>query len=162
MAGVQAMGDALPDVVGRRGDNLLAYPNAGTLDLGRRIKTNLHLAGADALLTAGDWDRDGYTDVITRDGGTLYLYRGSGTRKFSPPVTLATGFGGVRLLAAVGDMTGDGFPDLMGQPSGGSTPVRISAMVPAVDSAPVVSWVWWVRSDSMAVSPARLICSADR
>ena len=35
-----------------------------------------------------------------------------------------------------------------------SAPVTISAMVPAVDSAPVVSWVWWFCSESMTVSPA--------
>ena len=119
-AGVQAMGDPLPDVIGRRGDDLYAYPNSGTLDLGPRIRTNLRLAGADLLLTAGDWDRDGYTDVITRTAGVLYLHRGTGGGKFAPAVAIGSGFSGVTLLAAVGDMTGDGYPDLMGQPSGGS------------------------------------------
>ena len=32
-------------------------------------------------------------------------------------------------------------------------------MVPAVDSAPLVSWVWWLRSASVNVSTARLIWS---
>ncbi len=119
-AGVQAMGDPLPDVIGRRGSDLYVYPNSGTIDLAPRIRTNLHLAGVDQLLTAGDWDRDGYTDVITRTGGDLLLHRGSGGRKFAPATRIGSGFSGVRLLAAVGDMTGDGYPDLMGQPSGGS------------------------------------------
>jgi hypothetical protein len=119
-AGVQAMGDPLPDVIGRRGADLYAYPNAGTLDLAPRIRTNLRLADADLVLTAGDWDRDGYTDVISRTGGDLFLHRGRGGRKFAAPVKIGTGFAGERLLAAVGDMTGDGYPDLMGQPVGGS------------------------------------------
>jgi hypothetical protein len=82
----------------------------------------MKVGGVDALLNAGDWDRDGLGDVILRKAstGVLHLRRGDGEGGFADPVVLAKGFGGVGLLAAVGDMTGDGWPDLMGQPAGGS------------------------------------------
>ena len=111
-----------PDVVGRRGDDLYTVPNVGTVNLEPAIRTNLRLAGANAILSVGDWDRDGYGDVVLRktETGALRLRRGDGTGHFAKPVTIGTGFGDVGLLAAVGDMTGDGYPDLMGQPRGGS------------------------------------------
>lgn len=121
-AGSQLAGGPALDVVGRKGVDLYTWPNAGTVDLEPAIPTNLRLGSADAILTVGDWDRDGYGDVVVRKTttGNLVLRRGDGTGHFAAGIALGTGFGGVRLLAAVGDMTGDGFPDLMGQPQGGS------------------------------------------
>jgi hypothetical protein len=116
-----AAGSRAPDLVGLSGDKLEVWTNPGTFDLGRPIDTRVRVPGADALLAAGDWDRDGYGDVITRrtSTGSLYLRRGDGHGHLGPPTLLASGFGGVGKLAAVGDMTGDGYPDLMGQPHGG-------------------------------------------
>ncbi len=113
--------DELPDVVSRRGDTVLTYPNRGTVNLLPPINTGVSLRGANAIFNAGDWDRDGDGDFIYRTKkGTLFLRPGDGTGTFGDRVRLARGFGQVRLLAAVGDMTGDGWPDLMGQPSGSS------------------------------------------
>jgi hypothetical protein len=113
-------GDA-PDVVGLSGSDVVAWINSGAFDLGAPIDTGQSFAGADAVLAAGDWDRDGYGDVIEQNAsnGNLYLLRGNGRGRLRKPVLLATGFGNVGKLAAVGDMTGDGYPDLMGQPRKG-------------------------------------------
>ncbi|MFC6287777.1 FG-GAP-like repeat-containing protein [Nocardioides sp. GCM10027113] len=111
-----------PDVVMRRGSDLLLVPHRGTYDTGEPIATGMRLGGVNALLSAGDWDRDGLGDVIVRKvkNGNLVLRRGNGEGGFESGTRLARGFGNVSLLAAVGDMTGDGWPDLMGQPAGGS------------------------------------------
>jgi hypothetical protein len=115
------VGNRLPDVVSRKGADVLTYPNLGTVDLLPALDTGLDLPAANALLNAGDWDRDGFSDLVYRtDRGALFLRRGDGKGHFGTRVKLATGFGQVRLLAAVGDMTGDGRPDLMGQPAGAS------------------------------------------
>ena len=117
----QLAGDGSPDLVARKGGNLLVYRNSGTTETRAPIATGMDLSKSDLVLNAGDWDRDGFGDVINRnkDTGALFLRRGDGTGHFAAPVRIAQGFKGVALLAAVGDMTGDGWPDLMGQPSGG-------------------------------------------
>ncbi len=115
------VGNRLPDVVSRKGGDVLTYPNLGTVDLLPALDTGLNLSTANALLNAGDWDRDGFSDLVYRtERGALFLRRGDGTGHFGNRVKLAPGFDQVRLLAAVGDMTGDGWPDLMGQPAGAS------------------------------------------
>jgi hypothetical protein len=116
-----AAGSLAPDLVALSGDRLKVWTNSGTFDLGRRIDTGAKAPDADALLSAGDWDRDGYGDVLVRTASTgdLYLLRGDGHGHLGAPTLLASGFGAVGKLAAVGDMTGDGYPDLMGQPHGG-------------------------------------------
>ena len=115
-------GSSAPDLVARRGDDLVTIAHQGTFNLGRPIPTGVNLAGANAILNVGDWDRDGSGDIVFRraSDGALILRRGDGRGGFAAAVKIADGFGAVRLLAAVGDMTGDGRPDLMGQPKGGS------------------------------------------
>jgi hypothetical protein len=116
-----AAGSRAPDLLALAGDKLKVWTNSGAFNLGRPIDTGARVPGADALLAAGDWDRDGYGDVIIRRAadGNLYLRLGDGHGHLGAPSLLARGFGGVGKLAAVGDMTGDGYPDLMGQPHGG-------------------------------------------
>lgn len=117
----QYAGDGLPDVVSRRGSDVLTYPNLGTVDLLPPIRTGVDLSRADAVFNAGDWDRDGDGDMVYRTKkGAVFLRPGDGTGAFGDRVRLAGGFGEVRLLAAAGDVTGDGWPDLMGQPAGSS------------------------------------------
>ena len=118
----QLVGDQTPDLVARAGDRLVVFGNAGTTETRAPIATGVNLSGANLVLNAGDWDRDGSGDIISRSkkNGALYLRSGDGTGHFAPARKIGGGFGGVQLLAAVGDMTGDGFPDLMGQPRGGS------------------------------------------
>jgi hypothetical protein len=114
-------GTLAPDLVARRGDDLVTIAHHGTFNLGRPIRTGVNLAGANAILNVGDWDRDGSGDIVFRRSadGALILRRGDGRGGFAAAVKIGGGFGPVRLLAAVGDMTGDGYPDLMGQPKGG-------------------------------------------
>ncbi|WP_372728119.1 FG-GAP-like repeat-containing protein [Nocardioides sp.] len=119
---VDLIGNAAPDLLVRRGDELMTYPSTGGYETGRPIDSGVQVKNANTLLNAGDWDRDGHGDIIVRSGrsGALFLRRGDGQGHFGKSQVLAKGFGGVGLLAAVGDMTGDGWPDLMGQPRGSS------------------------------------------
>ncbi|HEX3222116.1 MAG TPA: FG-GAP-like repeat-containing protein [Nocardioides sp.] len=114
-------GSRPPDVVAVSGDKVKVWVNPGGFDLGAPIDTGANLSGANRILVAGDWDRDGYGDVVVRQAqsGNLVLWRGDGSGRLTRAGVLAKGFGSVGKLAAVGDMTGDGFPDLMGQPQGG-------------------------------------------
>jgi hypothetical protein len=115
------VGSHAPDVVAISGDAVRVWANSGGFDLGSPIDTRADLSGADRILAAGDWDRDGFGDVVTRQSanGRLVLWRGDGRGHLTRAQVLATGFGGVGKLTAVGDMTGDGFPDLLGQPRHG-------------------------------------------
>ena len=114
-------GDALPDAVSRKGEDIRTYRNLGTVELLPATPAGFNLGNANAVFNAGDWDRDGDGDVVYRTtDGVLFLRPGDGSGRFGDRVRIGTGLGNVRLLAAVGDMTGDGFPDLMGQPTGGS------------------------------------------
>jgi hypothetical protein len=117
----QVHGSKAPDVVSLAGGKVRAWINPGGFTLGRPIDSHADLSGADKIMVAGDWDRDGHGDVVTRNAssGKLALWRGDGHGHLKRATTLATGFGQVGKLAAVGDMTGDGFPDLVGQPRGG-------------------------------------------
>ncbi len=122
LSGAGLAGNSSVDLLARRGGDLVIYPSAGTFETGRPIATGLRVPAADALLNAGDWDRDGYGDILIRNknNGSLVLRSGNGRGGFAKATTVGTGFGNVGLLAAVGDMTGDGWPDLMGQPRGGA------------------------------------------
>jgi len=120
----QLVRDGTPDVLVRSGGTVSVLGNYGGTETRTPIATGVMIPTADALLNAGDWDRDGHGDIISRNpDGQLALRRGDGAGHFAAPVVIGTGFAGVGLLAAVGDMTGDGYPDLMGQPAGGA--VRI-------------------------------------
>ncbi len=118
------VGDASPDMIGVKGNSLVVVPNKGTFELGQPIDTGVSFEAADAIINAGDWDRDGAGDVITRGtDGSLNLYRGNGAGQLSEPMKMADGFAAVGGLKAVGDVTGDGFPDLLGTPTGGVSSV---------------------------------------
>jgi hypothetical protein len=111
-------GSKAPDVVALDGDRVKGWVNAGGFTLGRPVDTHADLSGANRILVAGDWDRDGYGDVVTRQSrsGNLVLWRGDGHGHLTRTQALASGFEHVGRLTAAGDMTGDGFPDLIGQP----------------------------------------------
>ena len=116
------VGDPAPDMIGVKDNSLVVVAHKGTFELGAPIDTGMSFAGANAVLNAGDWDRDGAGDVITRDGnGSLQLYRGNNSGQLAAPVALGSGFGAVTGLMAAGDVTGDGFPDLLGTASGALT-----------------------------------------
>ncbi|SDK22793.1 Repeat domain-containing protein [Nocardioides sp. YR527] len=118
---VNLAGNSLPDLMMRSGSTLYVKPNSGRVSLAKPIDSGVNLAGATALMNAGDWNRDGKGDFLAKmSDGSVRLYRGYGTGKFTSPVTIATGLGSVGVMDAVGDVTGDGFPDLMGRTSDGT------------------------------------------
>jgi hypothetical protein len=114
-------GSKAPDVVALDGGQVRAWINPGGFTLGRPIDTHADLSGANRILVAGDWDRDGHGDVLTRQSrtGDLVLWRGDGHGHLIRARVVGTGYEHVGRLTAVGDMTGDGFPDLIGQPRHG-------------------------------------------
>ncbi|MEV7431596.1 N-acetylmuramoyl-L-alanine amidase [Nocardioides sp. NPDC092400] len=122
------VGTPHPDLLVRNATDGLAYvlplvaDEAGTVSTAAPVPTGIRVRGADALLSVGDWDRDGFGDMVvrTKATGVLKVRRGDGTGHFSKAVPIGSGFGGVSLLSAAGDMTGDGWPDLLGQPAGGA------------------------------------------
>lgn len=122
VGGGDVAGNAMPDLYSLSGGRLLLYQNRGTFNAGAPLDTGVTAPDADVVLTAGDWDRDGFGDVVLRSAktGRLLLRRGDGEGHLGTATVLAQDFSKVKLLAAVGDMTGDGWPDLMGQPAGGS------------------------------------------
>lgn len=122
LGAVQLLGNKAPEIVVRKGKWVSVFANEGTTELRPPIATGIKAGGADLLLNAGDWDRDGHGDIIIRkrSNGALLLRRGDGKGGFGKATRIATGFKNVKLLAAVGDMTGDGYPDLMGQPRNGA------------------------------------------
>ncbi|MEO5664714.1 MAG: FG-GAP-like repeat-containing protein [Nocardioides sp.] len=114
------VGDAAPDLIGVKGNSLVVVANKGTFELGAPLDTGAVFADANAIINAGDWDRDGAGDVITRGAdGALWLYHGNGAGQLAAPTQIGSGFAVVDGLTAVGDVTGDGFPDLLGTPAGG-------------------------------------------
>ena len=118
------VGDAAPDLVAVKGNALVVVAHKGTFELGAPIDTGVSFADANAIINAGDWDRDGAGDVITRrSDGSLWLYRGNNAGLLVEAGSLGTGFGTVAGLMAAGDVTGDGFPDLLGTPEGGALSV---------------------------------------
>ena len=126
-------GTTAPDLVVRRGEDLLVLAGAGTFETGRTVETNVTARRATLVLNAGDWDGDGFGDLLLRQpNGAVKLRAGDGQGTFAGAVTIGRGMGDVRMLEAVGDMTGDGWPDLMGQPAGGAMriyPGRGSALL---------------------------------
>ena len=120
------VGTPAPDLIARRVSDqqaiILPIETTPTgVALGKPVATGLSLKKSTAVLSVGDWDRDGFNDIVTRSKkGALRVRRGDGTGHFvGAPIPLGTGFKTVSMLAAVGDMTGDGYPDLMAQPAGG-------------------------------------------
>jgi hypothetical protein len=119
------VGTPAPDLVARRisDGQAIVLPietTATGVRLGKPVATGLSMERSTAVLSVGDWDRDGFNDIATRSKkGALRVRRGDGKGHFvGDPIPLGTGYNAVAMLAAVGDMTGDGYPDLMGQPSG--------------------------------------------
>ncbi len=123
--GGSVLGGGLPDLIGRKRDRLKAFASAGTYNLGAPIRTSMYLGNVDAILNAGDFDRDGHGDVITRgkNTGRLLLRRGDGRGNFASAIRLGDGFEDATELSVIGDLTGDGDPDLVVERPGGKVSV---------------------------------------
>ena len=124
MAVAQVTGSRAADLLTLVGDSLVVRRNLGGTESLPRVVTDLRLPAATALLSVGDWDRDGDGDLVSRtSGGTLVLHASTGRGRFAVPVPLARGFSRVGALSGAGDVTGDGRPDLVGNVRGRGTVV---------------------------------------
>jgi hypothetical protein len=170
--GVDVTGDGWPDVLARRAGQVVVVPHKGTTEVMEPMVTNVDLAGANRLMTAGDMNGDGHGDVVVRQGkGVLNLYRGDGQGGFATKVRIGTGFSDVENLRSVGDVTGDDKPDLLGTRAGRALvwPGRGAAELGAPVAAPAAlvdyfrpeanaakSWDW-----ATTVSDLRLVGAPD-
>lgn len=158
------------DLVGRQGDALVVVPNADTYEIGAPIDTGRTLPSANALINAGDWDRDGKGDIITRSSttGALYVWRGIGGGKLASGSQIATGFTRFSNITVIGDVTGDGYPDLVATgPTGKSfvypgnglkgIKARLAAPLGAVMKLPVstVAYDWVVPVSNLTKSSTK-------
>lgn len=72
------------------------------------------------VVSAGDWDLDGYPDVIgVNAAGDLMLYRGNGHDGWLSAKRIGSGWGGMTAVVAAGDFVGDGRPDLLARDAAG-------------------------------------------
>ncbi|MFN8107642.1 MAG: FG-GAP-like repeat-containing protein [Nocardioidaceae bacterium] len=69
--------------------------------------------GANLLVSAGDWNRDGRPDVIARVGSNLNLFLGKPKLRWSKPILLSGGFSNYTSIAVPGDINGDGVNDVV-------------------------------------------------
>lgn len=75
--------------------------------------------GANLLVGAGDWNRDGRPDVIARVGSNLNLFLGRSKLRWSKPILLSGGFANYTSVAVPGDINGDGVNDVVALRSDG-------------------------------------------
>lgn len=75
----------------------------------------------DKVLSAGDFDGDGFGDVLARHAasGDLYLFPGNSQAQLGVPTRVGTGWQGMRQLSAGVDLTGDRRPDVVAVDSAG-------------------------------------------
>lgn len=106
------------DVVGinRAGRPAVSAHN-GRRNFEAPITTTNKIPATSAVLSVGDWNRDGRNDIITRhnNGARLTLRLGLGNGKFANGITMVGNWSRITELAAVGDVTGDGMVDLAGR-----------------------------------------------
>jgi hypothetical protein len=118
--------DGAPDVVARRGDDLLLFPVRGSGTLGRAVELGSGWRGYDVVVGPGDLTGDDVPDLLARNRttGALWLFPRTGPLYGRPgwgkPVKVGTAVKGLSLLTGAGDLTGDGRPDLLARTSTGT------------------------------------------
>jgi hypothetical protein len=113
-------GDGRADLLVRTGNGQLrAYLGIGQsyFNPGGGIKSISLGSGwnsYNALVYAGDLNRDGHPDLVARDSaGRLWLFASTGTGRFHTRALIGSGWGGYVKLIGAGDLTGDGVGDLL-------------------------------------------------
>jgi len=110
-------GTGYPDLLAKDWTNgtLYSYPGNGTSVVpGSRRTLGTGWNSMNAILRAGDLNRDGAEDVIARQSnGDLWFYPGTGGAGVGTRKKLATNWNTVQQITPVGDLTKDGYPDLV-------------------------------------------------
>lgn len=112
---------AITDVLMRGSSNALFRTSpVGTTDMGYAQKLSAANWGAmNAVVSAGDLNRDGRSDVIARNGaGSLYFYPGTATGLGTAKL-VGSGWSVMTSITGAGDMTGDGIPDVVATTAAG-------------------------------------------
>jgi subtilisin family serine protease len=91
---------------------LIFAPNAGGGSFAPPASIPVSGSLPNAILAAGDFNRDGNLDLAIASGSTITIYLGRGDGTFTPqsPITISQGLQGLW----VGDFNGDGKLDLLG------------------------------------------------
>ena len=108
-------GNGWSDALARSSTGVLsAFPgNGGFVDNSARRTIGSGWKAMNAVVRAGDLNRDGKEDIVARQSnGDLWFHPGTGTG-VGTRKKLATGWRHLREITAVGDLTGDGYPDLL-------------------------------------------------
>ena len=116
-------GDGRDDVIARRrsDSSLWLYPGVRGGALGSPSVVGRGWSSANAIIAAGDWNRDGAPDLIARlTNGELWLYPGSGRGAFGVPRRLGVGWSGMTAVVGPGDWNGDGVPDVIARGANGA------------------------------------------
>jgi FG-GAP-like repeat len=110
-------GDGYADLLVRTGNGQLrAYLGFGQAYFGnvKSISLGTGWNAYNALVYAGDLNRDGHPDLVARDtAGRLWLFASTGTGGFHARTLIGSGWGGYTKLIGAGDLTGDGVGDLL-------------------------------------------------
>ncbi|WP_250002405.1 glycoside hydrolase domain-containing protein [Actinoplanes sp. M2I2] len=108
-------GNGWSDVLGRSPTGVLSafLGNGSLVDNNQRRTLGAGFRTMNAIVRAGDLDRDGRADVIARQtNGDLWFHPGTSTG-LGPRKRLTRGWRALREITPMGDLTGDGRPDLL-------------------------------------------------
>lgn len=116
------VGSAHHDIVSRDSAGVLwAYPGAGSVGLGARVRLGGGWNAFTRILVAGDLTGDDRADLVATDPlGKLWLWKGTGRGAFTAKVQIGSGWSSGYTLVAPGDLTGDQQADLVGRDASGN------------------------------------------
>lgn len=119
--------DGKSDVIARDTNGYLwLYPGTGSTAalkiLGARIQIGGGWNSMNAIVTGGDFNKDGKSDIIARDtNGNLWLYKGTGSgttlQVLGTRTQIGSGWATITAITAGQDLNKDGKTDILGRDS---------------------------------------------